>query len=160
MTTKRDFTDDEWARVVRAPFVAGMAISLTDPGGPVDATKETLATLDVARNPPSGEQLLAEVAMEVQAMTEEKRSPLGGYRPTAEGMHWGEQVLEELRAVRELVATRAAPGEAAAFGQWVLAAARAAADAAKEGGFLGLGAQQVSEREEAMLDEVRAAVTG
>jgi hypothetical protein len=160
MTTKSDFTDEEWTRVVRAPFVAGMAVSLADPGGPVEATKETLATLDIARNPPSGEQLLAEVAREVHAMTEQRRSPLGGYRPTAEGAHWGEQVIEELRAVRALVTARAAPGEAAAFGEWVVAAAHAAADAAKEGGFLGIGAQQVSEREEAMLERVRAAVTG
>jgi len=40
MTSKADFTDEEWARLKRAPFVAGMAISLADPrrarsrGGP------------------------------------------------------------------------------------------------------------------------------
>lgn len=160
MTTKSDFTADEWARVVRAPFVAGMAISLTDPGGAVEATKETLAILDVARNPPSGAPLLAEVALEVNAMAEQRRSPLGGYRPAAEGAHWGEQVLQELRAVRALVDARAAPGEAAAFGTWLVSAAQAAAEAAKDGGFLGIGAQQVSDREAAMLDQVRAAVQG
>jgi hypothetical protein len=160
MTTKSDFTEDEWARVVRAPFVAGMAISLVDPGGPVEATKETMATLESALNPPSHEQLLTEVALEVQAMTQQKVSPLGGYRPTAEGAHWGEQVLEELRAARALVDAKSSPEEAAAFGRWLLAAAQAAADAAKEGGFLGFGGQQVSEREGAMLDEVRAAVGG
>ena len=158
MTTKTDFTADEWARVVRAPFVAGMAISLADPGGPVEATKETLATLKSALNPASHEQLLAEVALEIQAMTQQRRSPLGGYRPTADGAHWGEQVLEELRAVRALVAAKAEPDEAAAFGRWLVTAAQAAADAAKEGGFLGFGAKQVSEREAAMLDRVREAV--
>ena len=40
MTTKSDFTEEEWARVVRAPFVAGLAISLADPGGPIEAAKE------------------------------------------------------------------------------------------------------------------------
>ena len=45
MTTKSDFTEEEWARVVRAPFVAGLAISLADPGGPIEAVKETAATL-------------------------------------------------------------------------------------------------------------------
>ena len=33
MTSKADFTDEEWTRLKRAPFVAGMAISLADPGG-------------------------------------------------------------------------------------------------------------------------------
>ena len=159
MTTKSDFTEDEWARIVRAPFVAGMAISLADPGGPIEATKETMATLKTATNPPSREQLLAEVALEVQALRQQKQSPLGGYRPTGDGAPVGEQVLEELRAVQALVAAKAAPDEAAAFGQWLVTAAQAAADAAKEGGFMGFGAQQVSEREEAMLNQVRAAVS-
>ena len=45
MTSKADFTEEEWARLKRAPFVAGMAISLADPGGPIEALKETSATL-------------------------------------------------------------------------------------------------------------------
>ena len=45
MTSKSDFTDEEWTRVVRAPFVAGLAITLADPGGPVEVAKETMGTL-------------------------------------------------------------------------------------------------------------------
>jgi hypothetical protein len=160
MTTKSDFTEEEWSRIVRAPFVAGMAISLADPGGAVEATKETMATLESAVTPPSGEELLGEVAAEVQAMTQRKQSPLGGYRPTADDVPWEEQLLEELRSVRALVATRAAAEEAVAFGRWLASAAQAAADAASEGGFLGLRGAPVSEREEAMLERVRAAVAG
>jgi len=33
---------------MRSPFVAGMTISLADPGGPIEAAKETMATLKVA----------------------------------------------------------------------------------------------------------------
>jgi hypothetical protein len=160
VTTKNDFTEDEWARIVRAPFVAGMAISLADPGGPVEATKETLATLKSATNPPSREQLLADVALDISAMTQRRQSPLGGYRPTAAGASWGEQVLEELRGVQAIVTAKSEPEEAAAYGRWLVAAAQAAADAAKEGGFMGFGAQQVSEREEAMIEQVRTAVSG
>lgn len=160
MTTKSDFTEDEWSRIVRAPFVAGMAISLADPGGPIEATKETMAALKSATSPPSREQLLAEVALEVQAMVQNKQSPLAGYRPTAEGSPAGEQVLGELRAVQAMVAAKATPEETTAFGGWLVTAAQAAADAAKEGGFLGIGAEQVSAREAAMLEQVRAAVSG
>ena len=159
MTTKSDFTEDEWARIVRAPFVAGMAISLADPGGPIEATKETMATLRSATNPPSREQLLSEVALDISAMAQQRKSPLAGYRPTAEGASWGEQVLEELRGVQAIVTAKAESDEAAAFGRWLVAAAQAAAEAAKEGGFMGFGATLVSEREQAMLDQVRAAVS-
>jgi hypothetical protein len=160
VTTKSDFTEDEWSRVVRAPLVAGMAITLADPGGPIEATKETMATLKSATSPPSREQLLAEVALEIQAMAQQRKSPLAGYRPTGDGAPAGEQVLEEVRAAQALVVAKASPEEATAFGTWLVTAAQAAADAAKEGGFMGFGAQQVSDREAAMLDRVRDAVTG
>ena len=49
MTGKADFTEEEWTRLKRAPFVAGMAISLADPGGPIELVKETAATLKTVR---------------------------------------------------------------------------------------------------------------
>jgi hypothetical protein len=159
MTTKSDFDEKDWARIVRAPFVAGMAISLADPGGPIEASKETMATLKAATSPPSREQLLTDIALDLQAMTQQHQNPLKGYRPDGTGPV-GDQVVEELRSVHALVAAKAQPDEAAAFGTWLVAVAQAAADAAKEGGFMGFGAEQVSEREKDMIDQVRAAVSG
>ena len=157
MSTTSDFPEEEWTRIVRAPFVAGLAISLADPGGPIEAAKETMATVKSSTNPPSREQLLAEVALELNAMTQQRQNPLKGYKP-AKGEAPGEQILEELRAVQALVAARATPEETAAFGQWLLATAQAAADAAKDGGFMGFGAKQVSDGEQAMLDRLREAL--
>ena len=158
MTSKADFTEDEWTRLKRAPFLAGMAISLADPGGPIEAGKETMATMRSATNPPSREQLLAEVALEVQAMAQERRHPLQGYKPHQEGAA-GSQVLKELAEVQSLVAATATAEEAAAFAAWLVASAQAAAEAAKEGGFMGFRAEQVSAGEQAMLDQVREAVS-
>ena len=158
MTTKGDYSAEDWARIVRAPFVAGLAISLADPGGPIEAAKETMAAVKSATNPPSREQLLAEVALEIQAMTQQRQNPLKGYKPAGEGPP-GQQVLQELREVMAVVGVEATIEETAAFGQWLLATAQGAADAAKEGGFMGFGAEQVSDREQAMLDQVADAVT-
>jgi hypothetical protein len=158
VTTKSDFPDEEWSRIVRAPFVAGMAITLADPGGPIEASKETMATLKSATSPPSREELLADVALDIQALTQARTNPLKGYKLT-KGEAPGEQVVEELRLVQALVAARATPEETAAFGTWLVATAQAAADAAKEGGFMGFHAEQVSAGEQAMLDRVRDAVT-
>ena len=140
MTTKSDFSEEDWARIVRAPFVAGLAISLADPGGPIEAAKETMATMKSATNPPSREQLLAEVALEIQAMAQERKHPLKGYKPTR-GEAPGRQVLDELREVKRSWPPRATPEETAAFGAWLVASAQAAAEAAKDGGFMGFGAQ-------------------
>ena len=157
MTAKSDFTEEEWVRVRRAPFVAGMAISLADPGGPIEMAKESMATVKTATNPPSREQLLAEVALDIQSMTQQRQNPLSDFKVT-EAAQAGQQILDELRAVKEFVASKATPEEASAFSQWLLATAQAAADAAKEGGFMGFGATQISQGEQDMLDKVRSAV--
>ena len=109
MTTKDAFSNEEWVRVRRAPFVAGMAISLADPGGPFEVAKETMATLRSATNPPSREQLLTEVALELQAMTQRKENPLSDFKP-AKDSPVGSQVLTELRAVCDIVEAKADPG--------------------------------------------------
>ena len=153
MTSKQDFTDEEWTRVRRAPLVAGVAISLADPGGPIEMAKETMATLRSATLPPSQEELLASVALDLQATTQHKQNPLGDFKPRG-----GQQVLEELKAVNQLVTAKATPEEAEAFRGWLLVAAQAAADAGKEGGFMGFGGEQVSAGEQRMLDQVRAAL--
>ncbi len=158
MTSKDAFTDEEWVRVRRAPFVAGIAISLADPGGPIEMAKETMASLRSATNPPTREQLLADVALDLQGLAQQRENPLAGFKPD-KGAAAGPQVLAEIAAVDEIVAAKATPDELAAFRQWLLATAQAAADAAKEGGFMGFGAVQVSTGEQAMLDQLRTALS-
>jgi hypothetical protein len=157
MTTKSDFTEEEWIRVRRAPFVAGMAISLADPGGPIELAKESAASLKSATNPPTREQLLAEIALDIQAMTQQRQNPLSGFKPTNAATA-GQQILDELQAVSAIVSSKATADEIPAFKQWLLTTAQAAADAAKEGGFMGFHAIQVSQGEAAMLDQVRTAI--
>jgi len=157
MTAKTDFTEEEWTRVRRAPLVAGMAISLADPGGPIELAKETTASLKTATNPPSREQLLAEVALDIQSMAQQRQNPMTDFKPT-QGSDPRQQILEELRAVSGIVSSKATAEEAAAFNNWILTSAKAAADAAKEGGFMGFGAEQVSQGEKDMLEQVRTAI--
>jgi hypothetical protein len=157
MTAKTDFTEEEWTRVRRAPLLAGMAISLADPGGPIELAKETTASLKTATNPPSREQLLAEVALDIQSMAQQRQNPMTDFKPT-QGSDPRQQILEELRAVSGIVSSKATAEEAAAFNNWILTSAQAAADAAKEGGFMGFGAEQVSQGEKDMLEQVRTAI--
>jgi hypothetical protein len=156
MTTKTDFTEEEWARLVRSPFVAGMAISLADPGGPIEALKESMATakpiLETAKS--GGEnELIDAVAKDVAAKAQQRENPMKDFRP--KGAMAGEEILEELRAANTVVTEKGSPEEAEAFREWLLGAAQRAADAAKEGGFMGFGAEQVSEGEQRMLDKLR-----
>jgi hypothetical protein len=156
MTTKADFTEEEWTRLQRAPIVAGMAISLADPGGPIEAVKETVAAVRTLTEPAqSGGQgeLVDAISKSVAGQEKEERKNLmGDFKPR--GALAGEQILEELRGVNELVTQKATPEEAEAFRQWLLTAAKRSAEAAKEGGFLGFKAERVSEGEQRMLDKL------
>jgi hypothetical protein len=155
MTSKADYTDEEWNQLRRAPFVAGLAISMADPGGPIEMAKETMATLRAATTPPSKEELLVAVAQDIASMMNEKQNPLKDFKPDSAALA-GKMILDELKAVNEIATAKATPEEADAFRRWLLAVARAAADAAKEGGFMGFGAELVSQGEQRMLGELRA----
>jgi hypothetical protein len=154
MTTKADFTDEEWARLERAPIVAGMAISLADPGGPIEAVKESMAAIKTILEARSGggSELVEEVAKSTSEKAKRRERPLGDFKP--KGALAGEEILAELRAVNELVTQKATPEEAESFREWLLTAAKRAAEAAKEGGFMGFKAERVSEGEQHMLDKL------
>ena len=155
MTTKADFTAEEWVRLERAPLVAGMAITLADPGGPIEAFKELGATtktvLEAAEGGGRGE-LVDAVAASVAEKAKQRQNPLQEFKP--QGVLAGEQILEELGSVNRLVTDKASPEEAAAFRELLLTAAQRAAEAAKEGGFMGFHATRVSEGEQRMLDKL------
>jgi hypothetical protein len=154
MTSSADFTEEEWTRLKRAPFIAGMAISLADPGGPIEAVKETAASLRTVTAAEDGSrgELVAAVAREATQEARRRKSPLAGFKP--KGATAGVEILDELREVHRIVSEKAQPEEAAAFREWLLDAAKEAADAAKEGGFMGFRAERVSEGEQRMLDRL------
>ena len=159
MTTREQFTEEEWARLERAPFVAGMSISLADPGGPIEALKESMATVktvtEVAESGGRGD-LVDELAKSVTARVKQRDNPLKEFRP--KGALAGEEILAELREVSGIVKQKATPEEAQAFREWLLEAAKRASEAAKEGGFMGFKAERVSEGEQQMLDKLAEAL--
>jgi broad specificity phosphatase PhoE len=85
------------------------------------------------------------------------RNPLGGFKP-GNAANAGVEILEELREVNRIVSEKATPEDAAAMREWLLEAAQAAANAAKEGGFMGFHAERVSEGEQRMLDSLNEAL--
>jgi hypothetical protein len=160
MTSKSDYSEAEWTRLKRAPFLAGMAISLADPGGPIEAVKETAATLKsvVAAADGGGHgDLVQAIARDVREDTRARKSPMAGFKP-ASGATAGVEILDELREVERLAAEKATPEEAEDLREWLVAVAQEAADAAKEGGFMGFHAVRVSDGEQRMLQQLGQAL--
>jgi hypothetical protein len=63
---------------------------------------------------------------------------------------------ERLRAALVVLKRKATPDDLDAYKGFVLAVAQTAAEAHREGGFVGIGGEEVSEREQAALDEISA----
>jgi hypothetical protein len=160
MTTKADFTEDEWATLVRSPIVAGMAITFADPGGPIEVVKETSAVVKLVTGTASEgrDDVVGEIARDVRALAEQRTNPVGDFKPR--GALAGKQILEEISRADEIANAKATPAEAQAFREWITECAQRAADAAKEGGFMGFHAERVSQGEKDMLEQLRSALGG
>ena len=156
MTGKADFTEEEWTRLKRAPFIAGMAISLSDPGGPIELVKETAATVKVVTQAGERGELVGALATEAAAEAKHRKNPFGEFKP--KGALAGQEILEEIAAVNAIVTGKASPEDAEAYRAWLWDAARQSANAAKEGGFLGFHAVREREREQRMLDKLEEAL--
>ena len=158
MTAKTDFTEEEWATLVRSPMVAGMAITIADPGGPIEVVKETSAVAKVV-NTTANEQrddLVGHLAREIRGIAEQRHNPIGDFKPS--GADAAQEIVDEIARAGDIVKAKASPDEAAAYSEWILECAQRAADAAKEGGFMGFHAERVSQGEKDMLARLGAAL--
>ena len=152
MTSKADFNADEWATIVEAPLLAGVRVVAAERGG---AIRESIAMSKVyaaARQTHGENQLLDELVASPPAI-DAQRLQAGGSDPAAVS-------AERLRTAVQLLSQKATPDDVSAYKQFVLALAQAAAEAHKEGGFIGIGGKQISPKEQAALDEVRSVLDG
>jgi len=158
MSSKADFTDDEWATLLRAPILAGTAITFADPGGPIEVFKETSAVLKVVSGSSAEgrDDVVGAVAGDVLAHAKEHKNPLGEFRP--KGALAGKEILDEISRANEIVTAKAGPEEAEAFRSWLMECAQRSAEAAKEGGFMGFHAERISQGEKDMLAQLASAL--
>jgi hypothetical protein len=130
-----------------------MAVVAASPSGPIGVIKELFTVGRVLQEASqSGETnaLISALVSDVKA----------GYRPS--GMTEQGQQPEEIKdlalqtcqEVAALLARKAPVPEAEGFKRWLLTTAQQAAEAAKEGGFLGIGGVRVSAAEQAVLTEL------
>ena len=107
-----------------------------------------------ATTPVEGEGLVVEIAKDLKVSLDSKQNPMNDFEPEkGEGPY--EFLLGELQNANRIVTEKASPEEAADYKAWVLESAQKAAEAAKEGGFFGIGAVLVSEGEANMLAKLQ-----
>jgi hypothetical protein len=154
---KEVFAPEEWARVVGAPMLAGIAVTAAEPGGLWGAVKESVAVAGAVREGKG--PLIAEIAQAYET-AEGRDLARGVLKEQARGKPPAAVVdaaVTELGAVTALVAAKA-PDAAPAFRDWLKAIAARVADAGSEGGFLGFGGEKVSAAEKATLERIATAL--
>jgi hypothetical protein len=154
MTTKTQFTDEEWKGLLGAPTVAALYIAMASPGV-VDSMKEALAAARAMAEASKGtapNELLGAIFSEFKDTDALKQAQpkLDTSNPT----QIKSEILEMVRKVGSTLDAKATSDEASAYKQWLYQVAVDAANAAKEGDFLGIGGKQVSDQETAALNEI------
>jgi hypothetical protein len=149
MTTKADFNAEEWSTVLEGPPIAGMIVITAQRGGTIRESIALGKAYAEARQQHGSSELLDSIVSE-QPQVDSSR-----YRSQEELRENG---LARLREAVELLQRKASPDEVDDYKGFVVNLAERAAAAHKEGGFLGVGGQEVSDAERAALDEIAAAV--
>jgi hypothetical protein len=146
MATKADFNAEEWSKLVEGPLLAGTWVSGTSGGGKI---REAVA---VAKVYAAGRQEQGDSAL----LDEIVASP-PGIEGTAPGDDPAAVVKARLAEALRIIDEKS-PEDSDAYRGFVVAVARAAAEAHKEGGFIGIGGRKISDEEAAALKEIQAVV--
>ncbi len=157
MTTKADYTADEWNIIMQSPMAAAMVVMFASPSNPVGLAQETFAVSKMlAENvgKPSGVGLIDAVAEQIKDAEGRKAAQPPRPEVGADLTALKDYALGTLRQLNDLLVAKAPADEATSFRQWILATAQRVAGAAKEGGFLGIGGTSVSAEETAAIAEV------
>jgi hypothetical protein len=143
--------------------MAGMAVTAADPSGIWGLLKESFASGGALAEPIADSKanaLVKAVAADF-ASTEGRSAARDGLKEKLAGgkaANVRTKSIDSLRQVSALLDAKA-PGDAAAFKDWLRQISQRTADAAVEGGgLLGIGGVQVSDAEKATLAEVSSAL--
>ncbi len=142
---KGRFSAQEWAQVRNGPMAATMLVIAASPSSAPKTAQEVAAALNSVRE-----------SVKDAAPT----SLLAALYQTRVDDLTGEGITDALEAARQAAALveKNVPEEARAYKELLINAAYAAAEAVKEGGFLGMGGKKVTPEEQAAIDALVAAL--
>jgi hypothetical protein len=153
MSTKADFSIDEWDLLRSSPLMASLLVVASSPSGPVGLVQESTAAGQMILQAAATAQtpLLKALAEDLSQRISIPKPPPGA---TPEQIQAA--AAEILKRTSDLLPQKATPEETTEFKQWLAKVAEVTAEATKEGGFLGFGGTLVSDQEKAALSTVNS----
>jgi hypothetical protein len=143
MTSKADFTPEEWETVLHGPTTAGLIVITAQRGGTFRETIAMAHSYADARKQHGQSELLDEIVSARPAVDHTR------YHSPEELKDAG---LQHLRDALALVAQKATPAETDAYKGFIVSLAQAVASAHREDG------KEVSDAEQAALDEIEGSL--
>jgi hypothetical protein len=143
MTTKTDFTPEEWDTVLMAPPSAGLYLVMSDRGGTFKETFAIGKAYTEARQQHGESELLDEIVAAKPEVDHTRYHSVDELK---------EATVKHLRDAVGVLESKATPEELDGYRRFVLALAERVASAHKEDG------QTISGREQAAIDEISAAL--
>lgn len=147
MTRKAEFNAEEWSALVEGPLLAGMRVITAGRGGAIRESMAMGRTYAEARQRHGESELLDDLVATPPAMDPGRVRSAGDISSVS---------TERLREALTILENKASPQDVEAYKRFVLTVARTVAEAHREGGFLKVGGKEVSEGEQAALDEIAA----
>jgi hypothetical protein len=157
MTTKTDYTDEEWSLLARAPLSIAAAVIASDLSGSVGVAQEFMSMvrlIETTRQRHTSNELVNAVA---------DATGMGAGSPIASAPQSGAgaitRAVSECREIAALLARKAPEAEAHSFARWLMLIAQTVAEAAREDDDeFGVGTTMVSENEIAAMHQMEQAL--
>jgi len=149
MTTKSEFNAEEWDEVTTAPALAAIMVMLAERGGAIRESVALGRAYAEARRD-GGSELIEQLVSSPPHVDPQSMGQPDELRA---------KLPERLRGAIALVGQKATPEEAQQYRDFILRVADVVAHAAKEGGVLGIGGKEVTEQEQAVLDQLHGELT-
>ena len=159
MTYKTEYSKEEWAAFMHAPYFAGAYIQYADVHHQ-DQKKEVHAMVAEATLwviPDAAKELMRPLYADIGKFREDNKN-LPGYDEEADPQAHRDEALPHLREVMAILAAKATAEEQDAFREWLMDVGQKTAEAAKESR-LGVFGKRVSDEEQSALDELKTALT-
>jgi hypothetical protein len=158
MLTKNDFSAADWKTLRDSQYLVGLATLMADSSG-FGTIKESVALAqgimeNQASNIPFIRDLTSKTEMQAAQSALKQRLQDPEARPTKEGVR--RLTIEEVEASISILKGKASAEELDAYRKVIYGLAEKVANAASEGGFLGIGGTRVSAGEQNFLEELRS----
>jgi hypothetical protein len=141
MTSKTDFTPEEWQVVIEGPPAAGIAVATAAKGGTFKESFALAKAYTEVRKAQGESELLDALVSERPKIKHERANSAGELK---------DQSLQQLREALAVLDAKATPQEVDDYRSFVLDVANRVANAHKEDG------QAVAPAEQATIDEIAA----